>query len=303
MKQDLVYLVWKDVNTGNKYKVGMLYKENNMFYFRYVLENLKEAEKHGFHLLISFPNFNAIYFCPHLFANFASRLPDRNRPEIKKILKEYGMTEYDEFELLKRSGGKLPIDDYEFVRMSDIDFDSIEIKHNTLIFKATEYMSTIKDYEHDISHMYDVVNYIKELLNSIILDVDAEVCIISAYWHDVGRIKINEGHEKLSAEMLKEEMIKYGYNNQFINKCCLAIENHKWNMKPTTTEGLLVKDADKLAWIGIGRWKSCLKNNQNLDSIIRLLPKLRNEILYFNESKELYDRDIVKLVELLYNNN
>jgi len=27
----------------------------------------------------------------------------------------YGMTEYDEFELLKRSGAKLPTDNYEFV--------------------------------------------------------------------------------------------------------------------------------------------------------------------------------------------
>ena len=303
MDENKVYLVWKDVNTGKKFKVGMLYKEDDMFYFRYVLENLKEAEEHGFHLLIPFPNFNAIYFCPHLFANFASRLPDKSRPEIDKILKEYGMTEYDEFELLKRSGAKLPTDGYGFVSMKSIDFDSIEMKHNKLISEAKKYMSTIKDYEHDINHMYDVVNYTKELLNSIILDADAEVCIITAYWHDVGRTKINEGHEKLSAQMLKEEMINNGYDNQFISKCCLAIENHKWNMKPTTTEGLIIKDADKLAWIGIGRWQSCLKNNQNLDSIIKLLPKLRNEILYFNESKKIYDRDTIKLVELLYNDN
>lgn len=180
------------------------------------------------------------------------------------------------------------------------NYSEIENKYDKLIQRAEEYMSTIKDYEHDINHMCDVVNYTKELLNSITLDVDEEVCIISAYWHDVGRIEINEGHEKLSAQMLKEEMIKVGYDYQLVNKCCLAIENHKWNMQPTTPEGLIVKDADKLAWIGIGRWKSCLKNNQNLNSIIRLLPKLRNEILYFNESKELYDRDIVKLVELLY---
>ncbi len=116
MNKNLVYLVWKDVNTGNKYKVGMLYKKDNMFYFRYILENLKEAEKHGFNLLIPFPHYNAIYFCPHLFANFASRLPDKTRPEIKEILDTYGMKEYDDFELLKRSGAKLPTDNYEFVR-------------------------------------------------------------------------------------------------------------------------------------------------------------------------------------------
>ena len=187
--------------------------------------------------------------------------------------------------------------------MKNNNYNEIENKYHELIQKAKEYMKNITDYEHDISHMYDVVNYTKELLNSIELDVDKDVCVISAYWHDVGRIKINEGHEKLSAQMLKEEMINRGYDNQFIGKCCLAIENHKWNMQPTTTEGLIVKDADKLAWIGIGRWNSCLKNGQHLDYIIKALPKLKNEILYFNESKNIYDRDIVKLVELLYNYN
>ena len=187
--------------------------------------------------------------------------------------------------------------------MKNNNYSEIENKYNELIQKAKEYMKNITDYEHDISHMYDVVNYTKELLNSIELDVDKDVCVISAYWHDVGRIKINEGHEKLSAQMLKEEMINRGYDNKFISKCCLAIENHKWNMQPTTTEGLIVKDADKLAWIGIGRWNSCLKNGQHLNYIIKALPKLKNEILYFNESKNIYDRDIVKLVELLYNYN
>ncbi len=116
MEKDLVYLVWTDVNTGNKYKVAMLYKENGKFYFKYILENVKEAEKHGFNLLVSFRTINATYENSQLFAVFGARLPDKRRPEIKEILKTYGMTEYDEFELLKRSGAKLPTDNYEFVK-------------------------------------------------------------------------------------------------------------------------------------------------------------------------------------------
>ena len=179
--------------------------------------------------------------------------------------------------------------------------DYIEINHSKLIDKAKKYMNQITDYEHDINHMQDVVNYTYELLNKIKLDIDEEVCIIAAYWHDVGRIKCEDGHEKVSAEMLKEEMKKQGYDNNFINKCFIAIENHKWNMTPKSKEGLIVKDADKLAWLGKERWKTCLENKQNLDSIINLLPKLRTEILYFEESKNIYDRDIVKLINNLYN--
>ena len=34
MEKDLVYLVWTDRKTGNKYKVAELYKQGNTFYFR-----------------------------------------------------------------------------------------------------------------------------------------------------------------------------------------------------------------------------------------------------------------------------
>ena len=161
-------------------------------------------------------------------------------------------------------------------------------------------MNSIDDKEHDINHMEDVVNYTKELLEKIELDIDKEVCIISAYWHDVGRTKTIGMHEKVSAEMLKEELEKSQYKSEFIDKCYKAIENHKWNMNPKTVEGLLIKDADKLSWIGQKRWLNCIRNKQNLDEIIKLLPKLKTEILYFEESKRIYDRDIVNLVEILY---
>ena len=179
-------------------------------------------------------------------------------------------------------------------------YKDIEKKHKKIIDVAKNYMNMIKDNEHDINHMNDVVNYTKELLNNINDNIDKEVCIISAYWHDVGRIKTNSGHEQLSAKMLKEELKKTFYSDTFIDKCCQAIEYHKWNMSPKTKEGLLVKDADKLAYLGKGRWFSCIKNKQKLDSLIELLPKLRQEILYFDESRKIYDRDIVNLIRLLY---
>ncbi|MBP3255858.1 MAG: HD domain-containing protein [Clostridia bacterium] len=184
--------------------------------------------------------------------------------------------------------------------MKNIDFDEIEIKYKGLIDIAKKNMSSINDFVHDENHMYDVVHYTKELIKSINEEVNIDACIISAYWHDVGRTKINEGHEKLSAEMLKEEMKKQGYDNNLINKCYEAIEYHKWSMQPKTIEGLIVKDADKLAWLGMGRWNACINNNQKLDNILDLLPRLRNEFLYFEESKLIYDIECVNLIKYLY---
>ncbi len=49
-----------------------------------------------------------------MFASFSSRLPDRRRVDIDNILNKYGLTTYDEFELLRRTKSKLPIDNYSF---------------------------------------------------------------------------------------------------------------------------------------------------------------------------------------------
>jgi HD superfamily phosphodiesterase len=184
--------------------------------------------------------------------------------------------------------------------VKNINYDEIERKYKNLIDISKNYMSSINDFEHDINHMNDVVFYTKELLNKLNVDINYDVCIISAYWHDVGRIKVNNGHEKLSSEMLKKIMEKNNYDKKLIEECCKAIENHKWNMKPETVEGLVIKDADKLAWLGRGRWNSCFNNNQKLDELIELLPRLKNEFLYFEESKLIYDKEVVNLIKYLY---
>lgn len=181
-----------------------------------------------------------------------------------------------------------------------MDFETIEKDNIHLIDIAKKYMETINDKEHDTQHMIDVVNYTKELLNSLESDANAEVCLLSAYWHDVGRIKLDSGHEKLSADMMKEEMERLNYDNKMIESCYLAVLNHGWFMIPTTIEGLIVKDADKLGWLGENRWNNCLSNNQRLNSIIDKLSELRNKYLFFEESKKIYDRDIVRLLKKIY---
>lgn len=185
-------------------------------------------------------------------------------------------------------------------KMKNIDYDEIEKKHKNLIDVAKKYMSSIKDFEHDINHMNDVVFYTKELISELNIDINYDVCIISSYWHDVGRIKLNNGHERLSAEMLKEVMEKNNYDKEMIGCCYKAISNHKWNMSPETIEGLIIRDADKLAWLGMGRWNSCFNNNQRLDDLIELLPGLKDEFLHFEESKLIYDKEIINLVKYLY---
>lgn len=111
--RDYIYLIWKEPNTRRNYIVGQLIK-NSQYEFSYGHE-VEEAIKDGFELLIPFSDVNTVYKSDTLFSAFSSRLPDRKRNDIKKILLKYGLKEYDEYKLLKRSGARLPIDSLEFI--------------------------------------------------------------------------------------------------------------------------------------------------------------------------------------------
>ena len=179
-------------------------------------------------------------------------------------------------------------------------FLQIEKKHKKIINRALQILSNSSDCEHGLPHTLDVVCYTKKLIDMLDCKFDKEVCLVSAYWHDVGRVFSNKDHEALSAKMLSQELSKMGYEQIFIENCYNAIIHHRWNQSPQTIEGKIVRDADKIAFVGLNRWKECLNNNKNLDSIIQLLPHLRNQLLYFTESRMIYDEEIIKVLELLY---
>lgn len=111
--KDFLYLIWKDPISRKQFMVGTLSK-NGCYEFSYGLE-VNEAIKRGFQLLISFEDLQTVYKNSILFPVFSSRLPDKKRHGIDKILRKYNMDEYDDYTLLKRSGARLPIDNLEFI--------------------------------------------------------------------------------------------------------------------------------------------------------------------------------------------
>ena len=156
--------------------------------------------------------------------------------------------------------------------------EEIKIKYNDLINKALLIIEENDEPVHGIGHINGVVN------NTILLlekypEADKEVCLLSAYWHDVGRKYGKKGHELKSAEMLKEELI----NNEYEE----AIYKHGEHDIPETFEGILVRDADKLDDLGIERWKECIEKNQRLP---RIILGLKENLLKLDYSKEIYDQ-------------
>ena len=111
--KEFLYLIWKDPQTRRNYIVGRLLRGNE-YRFEYCEEN-ESARKAGWQGIPAFSDSKTTYSSKELFPTFSSRLPDPKRRDIHKILKKYELDAYDEYELLRRSGARLPIDTYEFI--------------------------------------------------------------------------------------------------------------------------------------------------------------------------------------------
>jgi hypothetical protein len=111
--RDYVYLVWKSEKSRKQYIVGIL-SRNGKYEFKYGKE-VSDAIADGFKPLIAFPDIQLVYSHDSLFPVFLARLPDKKRKDIKNILVKYGLQEYEPYELLKNSGARLPIDNFEFI--------------------------------------------------------------------------------------------------------------------------------------------------------------------------------------------
>lgn len=111
--EEFLYLIWKDPQTRRNFTVGKLTRGNG-YRFEYCEEN-EQAREFGWQGVPAFPDSDVVYSNEELFPAFSSRLPDPKRRDINEILKKYELEVYDEYELLRKSGARLPIDTYEFI--------------------------------------------------------------------------------------------------------------------------------------------------------------------------------------------
>ena len=107
---DILYLTKTD-KEGNKVLIGELAKNNNEYIFRYTADTTDKPE--GFIKVPTFKDRNRVYKSDSLFLFFANRLFDRARPDLPQLLNQYGLDDYNEWELLKATKAKLMTDSYE----------------------------------------------------------------------------------------------------------------------------------------------------------------------------------------------
>lgn len=119
-KPYVLWLIWQNQKTRQRYHVGNLFHEKGKYTFTYELSGkrrtLTEALKNGYKPHLSFRDVKKTYVSDRLFGPFARRLPDKRRPDFNEILKDYGLSlDYTEMDLLRATGGRLATDPYEFV--------------------------------------------------------------------------------------------------------------------------------------------------------------------------------------------
>lgn len=167
---------------------------------------------------------------------------------------------------------------------------------------AKAWMALSDDPAHDIQHTKSVLETAllisRELgyKNTLLIEV---IC----WWHDVGRL-FSPIHEELSAQIAKYNLLGLGCDEKTVETVYQAIRFHKWKMEPTTVEGNILRDADKLDFISVNRWKQCLEQNQpnHLIPMGKLIPKLRI-ILKLDPSKSIYDLRIKKFIRFINRRN
>ena len=116
---EYLYLKWIDYKTNKKYLIGALFrdKEKRKYYFKMSRRHVEKAikEKAISKALLPFYDLDKIYESDEIFAIFKVRLPKIEKfseDELKDFLKDLNMEEYDEFEYLRKTKGKLVTDKF-----------------------------------------------------------------------------------------------------------------------------------------------------------------------------------------------
>lgn len=116
---EYLYLKWLDYETNKKYLIGALFrdKEKGKYYFKLSKSHIEKAikEKAISKQILPFSDYDKIYESDSIFAIFKTRLPKIERyseEELKMLLEELDMEEYDEFEYLRKTKGELMTDNY-----------------------------------------------------------------------------------------------------------------------------------------------------------------------------------------------
>lgn len=179
-----------------------------------------------------------------------------------------------------------------------------KLKKIVLWSKSTMKMMKI-NYDHNYQHIKDVVYFSNRIIDRLNqsqpnLNFDKGLLELCVYMHDVGRVVGSHNHEEIGGN-IAFNVLKYNeFADHECKKCKQIISEHAWLTTPTSLEAMILKDSDKLGYIGLNRWKECDKHNFSSNGLISRLNILRDNLI-LDESKEIFDEEFPKFKKFLSN--
>ncbi len=168
--------------------------------------------------------------------------------------------------------------------------------------KAKQWIEKIDDPMHSVPHMKQTLIYAMDLAKSY-PEADRDILEIAVWWHDVGRVFLDDGHAKKSAEMAGESLINIGIDSSEVAEICTMIESHSNSSttNPVSLEAIILKDADKLDFLTVSRWRIGIRDERSkgINTGISKIPTIGREILKLPESKIMFEKLFVQLLEYL----
>lgn len=118
------------------------------------------------------------------------------------------------------------------------------------IVKFAEQKMKDRDYNHDMGHVLRTVKLIRYIAKREKADMD--VCIVSAYLHDIGQSIRFKDHHITGTKMAKQFLKKLKLDKEFIDNVAYCIYHHstKTINEAKTKEAKALYDADMLQTIG-----------------------------------------------------
>lgn len=174
----------------------------------------------------------------------------------------------------------------------------VKVAYKNSILEAQRLLRSTDDVGHDFGHGQRVVKNAR-LIGTKIGFSDLDLLEVCGWWHDVGRL-YNPNHEKLSAKLMSRDLKRRGVDYKTRRRAYKAVYKHRWDMKPKTLQGCVIKDADKLDFISVERWRQRERagDRTHNQKILGMLPQVRQN-LYFDISRQLFDKRLEEFAENL----
>ena len=122
----------------------------------------------------------------------------------------------------------------------------------TLLLNAEKYVFSLLTKElnsdffyHNLSHTQRVVSATKELIEGEkISEVDANILLLAAWFHDVGYTKDLDNHEEAGVRIATNFLQEYNIDDSIIDNVCRIIKATKMDVEADDILEKIIKDAD-----------------------------------------------------------